>query len=136
MNRCSICLALFAVLGASQPALARPQALTIKQAEALAFIAILTRNPHAERLQGFGVERSKNRDFPPFETFNFTWDNPGGEGYNLGTYDVNMNNGDVWELFCFEIRNPTLAKTQRKLRKNLGITQKNYKKLRVRGPYC
>jgi hypothetical protein len=116
---------------ASSPSIARhkEQLVSKAQAEALAQAALTPR------------ERKVGADLGPSEV-----DSRGflivtlvplrGEGEL--NFAVDRRTGDVWSASseCLEITNARLRSLQGKLRRQLGISQSDYRKLKTHGPLC
>jgi hypothetical protein len=50
---------------------------------------------------------------------------------------VDRKTADIWDAwFCQEISSPYLAQLQVVLRKHLGLTDTEYRRLRKPGPFC
>jgi hypothetical protein len=55
----------------------------------------------------------------------------------VGYYAVDRNTADIWDAgFCQEISSPSLAQLQVVIRKHIGLTDTEYRKLRKPGPFC
>ena len=55
----------------------------------------------------------------------------------VGYYAVDRKTGDIWDAgFCQEISSPSLTQLQVVLRKHIGLTDTDYRKLRKPGPFC
>ena len=52
-------------------------------------------------------------------------------------YAVNRKTGDVWNsVICQRITSPSLRKLQAALRKSIGLTDMEYRKIKGQGPLC
>ena len=52
-------------------------------------------------------------------------------------YAVDRNTADIWDAgFCQEVSSPSLAQLQVVIRKHIGLTDTEYRKLRKPGPFC
>ena len=55
----------------------------------------------------------------------------------VGYYAVDRKTAEIWSaVACQEISSPTLAQFQVALRKHIGLTNTEYRKLRKPGPFC
>ncbi len=91
----------------------------------------------ATKLPKFGLEHYKNDYFPDFCFFEASADHPGPGSGVVGHYAVDRSTGDVWDgVVCRELRSPGLENLQRTVRKRIGLTEKEYRKLRRPGPMC
>ena len=55
----------------------------------------------------------------------------------VGYYAVDRNTADIWDAgFCQEISSRSLAQTQAVIRRLIGLTDIEYRKLRKPGPFC
>jgi hypothetical protein len=55
----------------------------------------------------------------------------------VGYYAVDRNTADIWDAgFCQEISSPSLTQLQAVIRKHIGLTDTEYRKLRKPGPFC
>jgi hypothetical protein len=59
-------------------------------------------------------------------------------GEGVVNFAVDRRTGDVWSPSreCFEITNDRVRSLQAKLRRQLGISQSDYRKLKTHGPLC
>jgi hypothetical protein len=132
-----LCLLSFIFCASSQPVLARPRHLTLKEAEAIALLAIKTTDIGADHFPQFELDHYKDSWFPRFETFDASSDVSPEGGSNIDYIDVDMRTGDVWHsIACDELKNPILHRAQIALRARLGMDQRTYRRLRIPGPFC
>lgn len=126
----------FAVLSCFGIALsATPRAITGKEAQGLIFALL---NPGGwTKLPGFTiVDPSINPQSPDFYIIHAERDNPGG-GSAIGHYAVDWTTGDVWNwVSCGRYESSSLAKAQRALRRRIGLSHDEYRKVRKPGPFC
>jgi len=55
----------------------------------------------------------------------------------VGYYAVDRKTADIWDAgLCQEISSPSLAQLQVVLRKHVGLTDTEYRRLRKPGPFC
>ena len=71
---------------------------------------------------------------PEFYGLQATWPNPHGSP-NLGYFEVDPRTGDVWNG-CERFESPTLVNPQKAIRKRIGLTDEQYKKVPKLGPMC
>ena len=75
--------------------------------------------------------------FPDFFTTEARDAGPNGSFPSLGSFSVDMRTGDVWSAtLCWEYKSPGLSRLQQEIRKKREITDKEYEKLKRRGPMC
>jgi hypothetical protein len=71
-----------------------------------------------------------------FYFFEASRSNPGGTGI-VGHYAVHRTTGDVWDgVICQEYKPEAVLKLQVLIRKQLRLTEADYRKLKRLGPYC
>lgn len=57
--------------------------------------------------------------------------------FNLGYYEVDPRTGDVWSgVVCERFEIPSVVRLQRTIRKRIGLTDVEYRKLQRPGPLC
>lgn len=114
-----------------------PPRVSLEEAQRLVYKALESEGAGATKLPGFGLSAYKDPYFPEFYFFEATWDNTGEGSVVIGHYAVDPRTGDVWDaVVCEELDSPSLRKLQQATRKRLGVTQKEYHKLRRPGPMC
>jgi hypothetical protein len=98
---------------------------------------------HRSKLPGLVIssEPHQNSYLPSFWILSVDWDERvNGEQYgtgHFGYFAVDKMTGDVWSAVnCDPYQSPELARAQRQLRRRLGMTAQDYKRLRHDGPYC
>jgi hypothetical protein len=65
------------------------------------------------------------------------WDNPIPDGsVVVDDLAVDPQTGDVWRRGACKLNSPSLKKAQAAVRKRLGLSDKEYKKLQHDGPDC
>ena len=73
---------------------------------------------------------------PDFYFFGAYRSNPDGTGL-VGHYAVHRTTGDVWDgVICREYKPEAVIKLQAVIRKQLRITEAEYRRLKRQGPYC
>lgn len=86
------------------------------------------------KLPGFGLEFYTDKYFPDFFFFEATWNNPRGSVV-LGHYAVNPRTADVWEIVgCRRLESHSIRNLQQSLRKDIGLSEQQYRKLSARAP--
>jgi hypothetical protein len=93
-------------------------------------------DPVATKLPAFGFEDNPELLWQGFYMFQAIWDNPDGSVL-IDNFAVDSNTGDVWNgVVCRECKRRSLRELQRTIRKRIGLTEKDYRKLRRHGPMC
>jgi hypothetical protein len=115
------------------------QKVSPKEIDELLRAGVEAENPGALKLRGFGFEppfKSPGNYYPRFQIYQATWDNIGGS-VNAGFYALDPMTLDIWNgVICEEIKSPKLASIQRKIRARIGLSNAEYRRLRVTGPEC
>ncbi len=108
--------------------------LTQEEARDLVYAAL--HGQKVLKLPKFALDKYNDVYFPRFYSFEGTWDNPGGSVVT-DHYAVDSQTGDVWSAtVCSEYKSGHLRKLQRVLRKRHGISEQDYRQIRVLGPMC
>ena len=108
----------------------------LSPAEANALVIKALEPAGIKGLRGFSVEQSAGARSDKFYVFEATWDNPGGSVV-FGAYAVDRVTGDVWDaVVCREFTSEALGKIQRAIRKRIGLSDKDYARLKRLGPMC
>jgi hypothetical protein len=106
--------------------------LTVDEGRELARAAM---PPLTARLPGVYLDVFKNPYYPDFYFFEITWNSTGDMSPIADHYAVDSRTGDVWKaVICRELKSPALSMRQAVLRKKIGLTPKQYRKIRRRGP--
>jgi hypothetical protein len=104
--------------------------------EAYTLVSKALETSGATKLPGFALEQPRKRNSQTFLFFEATWDNPKGSVV-IGHYAVDKKTGDVWNaIVCEELTSARLKQLQRTIRKRIGLSEEEYRKLRRRGPMC
>jgi hypothetical protein len=87
-------------------------------------------------LPGFGLDMYRRPGCSDFFFFDVLWNNPDPQGSILsGHFAVDLRTGEVWDpLIPKRITSRKLERLQRDLRKKIGLSDSEYKKLRDRYP--
>ena len=102
--------------------------LTVKQAHAL--VKAFQRD-HGE--DGYGLDQYEVKDYPGFQFFQAVPDPPSGRIH----YPVDLRTGEVWdEGPCEKLTSPSLKKLQSAIRKRIGLTADEYRKIGRPCPFC
>ena len=131
--------AVVAVVLAASPCLADAvhelRTVTKDEAEALVRAALPAK---LKRLPKFGMEISQDKDNPRFYSANVYWAGEPQGSVVVGNYDVDTETGDVWNavISCDEMSNQALRKLQRSIRKAIGLSDSEYKRIKSIGPLC
>ena len=96
---------------------------------------------HRDKLPGLVIssEPRQDPDMPSFWIISADWKgiDDVGTGGHYGYFAVDKMTGDVWlGTSCREYHSRELARAQRQLRRRLGMSSQDYKRLRRDGPYC
>jgi len=137
-----ICLGVLLTLGTSLTSSAQPpesasKLLTQEDCrqlvlEALKIQGIKTQDPTLEL-----IDDPYDPDFPDFYNVEAHDVDVHGHYASLGAFAVDRRTGDLWyAVVCWELKSPQLKRLQEAIRKRIGITEKEYRKLRRRGPMC
>ncbi len=128
-----------AVLAISGTAQAATLKITPSETDELLRAAVAANNPSALKLPGFEFEppyQLPDKYYPRFHIYEAIWDPPAGS-VNIGFYALDPLTLDVWNgVICEEIKSPKLASIQRRIRAQIGLSNAEYKRLRVTGPEC
>jgi hypothetical protein len=105
--------------------------LSEAQMRKLAVAGVRATAPGALR-RPIGLERSNRSGYAWFEG----WANVG-QGH-VGLYVIDPRTGDMWDGVseCGAITSPEIRALQRKLRKTLGLSNSEYRRIRRAGPMC
>jgi hypothetical protein len=107
------------------------RAVTSQEAEELVRHAL---DPRSLTLPKFGLDNFKDTHHPDFYFFDATWDSPGG---HLGGFAVDSKTGDVWAAaICRRYNSRRLRSFQKEIRKQIGLNEREYRKLKRPGPMC
>ncbi len=118
---------------ASTLAWAQSREITPQEAHKLVEAAI----PDAtRRLPRFGLDDFSSNTETRLYFIEATWDNPVGSVV-YGGYAVDKVTGDVWSaVVCRQVRSRQLARLQVALRRKIGLSKANYKRVKIPGPMC
>jgi hypothetical protein len=113
--------------------MAQSRVLTLDEASQLVRAAL----PAATlSLPKFGLDKYVYPDYPDLYFFEADWDNPTGSVV-WGHFAVDPKTGDVWDaIACREYKSHSLKTAQASMRTQIGLTKKEYHKIRRRGPMC
>lgn len=88
------------------------------------------------KLPKFGLEISPKSIYSGFYTVEATWENPNPGSGIIGHVVVDQRTGDVWDPFsCKFYDSSSLQRLQRQIRKKIGLSEKEYSKLK-KAPPC
>jgi hypothetical protein len=120
--------------GAVPELIADPRPLTVDEARELARVALPSL---MVRLPGLDLESYNVPHYPDFYFFEVLWKSSGDISPIAGHYAVDSRTGGVWNaVICSELKTRSLEKRQALLRKKIGLTPEQYRKIRRRGPEC
>jgi hypothetical protein len=130
-----------ALIGGAAAAPTVKPLVTVKEAEHLVMVELA--HEHRDNLPGLVLSEDPYPDpyLPSFWVISVDWDERvNGEQYGTGHYgyfSVDKMTGDVGgAISCHRYHSPELARAQWALRRRLGMSAQDYKKLRRDGPYC
>jgi hypothetical protein len=126
--------------GTPNPVLSAGHEINAPETDALVQAAINAEWPHAKKFPGLGVESEVQKDvyYPKFRFFYVTWaGSPKGGSAVVGSIAIDPLTADVWNgVMCEEIRSPQVAAIQRKIRRRIGLSDRQYRSLKAPGPLC
>jgi hypothetical protein len=131
--------ALVFFLGPLNSALAAERQITTTETNALVQAAFDVVWPKATKLPGFGFEREVKRNpyYPRFRFFDGTWAGTPEGSVVIGFVALDPLTADVWNgTVCEELRSPQVAAIQRKIRRRIGLSDRQYRRLKAPGPEC
>jgi hypothetical protein len=111
----------------------QPRQLTVQEAHAVleAYLPDGT-----EHLPGYELEDFAGYDPARFYFIEVVWDNPGGSVV-WGNYAVDKTTGDLWSaVVCEKYSSKRTRVVQQEIRKETGLTNKAYKRIKRPGPIC
>ncbi len=110
-----------------------PKELTIQQAHLILEASI---PDVTKRLPGYGLDDFEINDPPWFYFIEVTCDNPRGSVV-WGNYAVDRATGDLWSaVICERVTSKRVRALQRQVRKEIGLTDADYRKIKRPGPMC
>lgn len=125
-------MTLLLLLATPVPATTAQKPLSLEQAQSLARAA--AEEEGLTRMRGFALENGRMEEFPAFYFFDAIVAAPGAEGFS-GHYAVDKFTCEVWDPYkCSRLTGPNLSQLQRKLRAELGITNKRSRQHRRDSP--
>jgi hypothetical protein len=110
----------------------------ITKAEAIELIRASLELPKGS-FPGLSFEESgEDPYFPGYYEFQVLWASPPPTSPNIGFFKVDPKTGDVWDgVVCREYKSKKLKALQKQLRKQIGLTNEEYQRLRPKyGPMC
>jgi hypothetical protein len=111
---------------------ARTRDLSVEDARRLVLQAL---EPTQRTLPGLVLKPSPGAQIPDFYRFEVYWDNPTPGSVVVGNFAVNRATGDVWELFfCKKRSSAELRRLQKDLRKAIGLSPDELRKLTDKAP--
>ena len=114
---------------------AEKREITVKEGEALVRRAL--DRSGAISLPGFNVVYWEHSSTPRFYFLTGVWDNNGEGSGVTGNYLVDRRTGDVWNAaLCEELQSRALEQLKAEIRERIGLSESNYKKLRIDSPMC
>jgi hypothetical protein len=105
------------------------------QNNVLARALVEAETPQAVKLPGFGFDGMPPNPKYPHIRFFQAWSSVG-QGI-VGSYALDVYTGDAWDLTtCREIKSRKLEKIQRKIRLDIGLSDRRYKQIKSSSPPC
>jgi hypothetical protein len=91
-----------------------------------------------KRLPNFGMEISQDPHFARFYFASVYWEGEPNGSVMVGSYDIDQETGDVWDAVtsCDEMNTRALRKLQKMIRKEIGLSDSEYKRVKSKGPLC
>jgi len=110
----------------------RARNLTEAEARSLVVVAL---GKDVSGLPHFGLELNGDPSLVDFYVFDATADHPKGGSPVIGQFAVNKATGDVWRMgVCERVHSTPLAKTQRAIRRKVGMTGIEFRRLTTKAP--
>ena len=82
------------------------------------------------------IETLQDEYFPQLFLFEGLWSNPTGSPH-IGAWAVDPKTADLWDAnVCVEYRPTRVTVLQQRLRRRIGLTDEQYKKLKKQPPMC
>jgi len=109
--------------------------VTKDEAEALVRAALPAK---LKRLPKFGMEISQDGGHPRFYFAYVYWTGEPQGSMTVGSFDVDTETGDVWDAVtsCDEMHTQAIRKLQKTIRKEIGLSESEYKRVKSKGPLC
>jgi hypothetical protein len=122
------------LLGFSYVTSAAARKLTVDEARELASEAL---EPRQAKLPGLTFQPYDDKNFPDYISFEVLWDNPVPDG-SIVVVDlaVDPQTGDVFKRGGCSATSPELVKLQKAMRKRIGLSEQEYRKLRHPAEAC
>jgi hypothetical protein len=111
---------------------ARARNLTEAEARNLVVVSL---GKDVSGLPHFGMDLNEDPTAADFYVFDATADHPNGGSPVIGQFAVYKATGDVWRMgICERAQSKSLANAQRAIRKKIGISQAEFRRLTTRAP--
>jgi hypothetical protein len=123
----------FLLIAGSANAESKSKVISANQARELVRAAL----PSPDLKKPVSIQRGSDDYMPGYYSFSaYGPANPFGSSL-IGHYAVDPKTGDVWDgIICREYRTAALVKLQASIRKQLGLSQAEYRTLRHPTSYC
>jgi hypothetical protein len=110
------------------------RAITVQEGRQLVYRSLRVEGFIHQRLS---VSYYKVPDFPAFQFFDVQYGtNPYGSS-TVGAYAVEETTGEVWDgIRCGHYTSPVLRKMQQQLRRRIGLTDEDRRRIQKPGPNC
>jgi hypothetical protein len=131
----SVAIFLLATLSCRADSVTESRTDTKDEAEALVRAALPAK---WKRLPKFGMEISQDRDHPRFYFAYVYWAGQPQGSMTVGNYAVDTDTGDVWDAVtsCDEMHTQALRGLQKMIRKEISLSDPEYKRVKSKGPLC
>jgi len=131
----TVAILVLATLPCRADSVPESRTVTKDEAEALVRAALPAK---LKRLPTFGMEISQDRDHPRFYFAYVYWAGEPQGSMTVGNYAVDTETGDVWDavISCDEIRAQALRGLQKMIRKEIGLSESEYKRVKSKGRLC
>ena len=128
---CVVAVLLSAIAAFAEPPVRK---VSLDEARQLVSTAAKTRQQPNPFVENVGQEPDPRFDFYFFDV---RWSSASGQEHSVEWYAVDVNTGDVWSgIVCRQIRSKSLAKALQLIRKDIGLTEREYRKVKRSGPMC
>ena len=112
-----------------------PRSVSLEQATALVVAALPTKT---KQLPEFGIEQFGEDQHSQFYFLTAYWQGAPNGSMIIGNYAVDPSTGDVWDavMECSELNTRALRKLQKRIRREIGLSDSEYKKIKSKGLLC
>jgi hypothetical protein len=131
----TVAILVLATLPCRADSVRESRTVTKDEAEALVRAALPAK---LKRLPQFGMEISQDQNNPRFYYAYAYWAGEPHGSVTVGNFAVDTETGDVWSavISCDEMGTHALRKLQKMIRRNIGLSDLEYKRNKDKGPLC